>query len=488
MSSTTARADGITRTPAAPFEAARRSLTWPWLAVSLIAVAGLVLRFVGARGDLWLDEIWSFALLKPLGSIDQIFWRVNHDNNHFLNSVYLYLVGPDAPPLAQRGLSIALGVATIVAAAVAAAPRGRLAIIATSLLFAVSYPLVHYGSEARGYAGLVLFTVLSLVFLERSLDGRRYARTVLAIAMLFGMLSHLTMIFTGIVLVAWACWVVWLRTRKATGTFIEIWSIFRPTLVAVLPLAACVIVGARLYGVTVGGLSPFSPAAFAAGYGGMIRYLFGLPAWTNDWAGIGVCCALVCASAWIFRDRRASLYVIAIVGLPVLMWLARLPNLEFPRYFIVSATFMLLWVGELIGRGLAAGGRNRFLAAVGMAAIVLGSAVSLFSFYQSGRGSYAAMVEKMTRDGPATFSSNHDFRTPLVVDYFSERMGRQASFIPQGKMCAERPDWLILEGDMAEPLERFKGAFQCSLDYDRVDAASHWGLSGLSWSLYRRRG
>ncbi|WP_376704342.1 hypothetical protein RQ479_05220 [Mesorhizobium sp. ISC25] len=123
------------------------------LAALVIAVTGLVLRLLGARGDLWLDEIWSFALIEPLTSIDQIFWRVNHDNNHFLNSVYLYLIGPDASPLIQRGLSIALGVATIGAAAASAASRGRQAMIATSLLFAVSYPMVHYGSEARGYAG-----------------------------------------------------------------------------------------------------------------------------------------------------------------------------------------------------------------------------------------------------------------------------------------------------------------------------------------------
>jgi hypothetical protein len=90
----------------------------------------LTLRLLGARGDLWHDEIWSIVLLKPLTSVDQIFWRINHDNNHFLNSIYQYVVGPDAAPLVQRGLSITLGACTVIAAA--AISRGRWAMVASA--------------------------------------------------------------------------------------------------------------------------------------------------------------------------------------------------------------------------------------------------------------------------------------------------------------------------------------------------------------------
>ncbi|RWP79584.1 hypothetical protein [Mesorhizobium sp.] len=457
----------------------------PSLAIFAIVVAGLVLRLLGARGDLWLDEIWSFSLIEPLTSINQIFWRVNHDNNHFLNSAYLYLIGPDTSPLLQRGLSIAFGASTIVAAA--AVPCGRWAMISTSLLFAVSYPMVHYGSEARGYAGLVLFTLLSVVFLERWLDKRGSSVIALAAAILLGLLSHLTMIEMVPVLVAWTTWVTWLRTERIGRTLADVGLTFTPAVLAVLPLAICVVVGAQLSGFVVGGVSPFSFQAFAKGYGGVIRYLLGPPSWIGDWACIAAACGMVCISAGIWRDRRASLYVIGIVGLPALMCAANLPNLQIPRYFIVSGTLLLLWTGEMLGRGFDAGGFKRYLAAGALAVMMSGSISSLLQFYEYGRGSYASIVGQMTQNGATTYASNHDFRTAMVVDYFAARTGRQAWFVPKDELCIRRPAWLIMEGDPDIQSKRVEPASACALAYERTDASRNWGLSGLSWTLYRRR-
>ncbi|TJV69057.1 MAG: hypothetical protein E5X76_26350 [Mesorhizobium sp.] len=454
------------------------------LAIAVIGVAGFVLRVLGARGDLWVDEIWSLALLEPLTSIDQIFWRINHDNNHFINSIFLYLVGADATPLLQRGLSIALGVGAVFAAAAVA--RGRWAAVVTSLLFALSYPMVHYGSEARGYAGLVLFTLLAVVFLERRLD-RNGSGIAFAAVVLLGFLSHLIMVETVAVLVVWTAWLIWRRTGSFERVNVELGQIFAPAFLAVLPLAACMLIGRLLFGFRIGGALPFSLQAFAQGYGGMIRYLFGVPDWIGDWACIAAACGLVCVSAAIWRDRRASLCVIAIVGLPVVMALARLPNAEFQRYFLVPATLMLLWAGETLGHGFAAGGRYRLFAAVAIVAILAGTTTLLLPFYEYGRGSYAAMVDRMTRDGAANYATNQEFRTVMTVDYFAKRLGRQASFVSLDKICDERPSWLILEGPIDRQPQYVEAVPTCRSAYERVDASTSWGLSGLAWTLYQRR-
>jgi hypothetical protein len=457
----------------------------PWPAILIIAAFGLALRLVAARGDLWLDEIWSFVLIQPLTSIDQIFWRVSHDNNHFLNSAYLYLIGPDASPSIQRGLSIALGTATVIAAAAAASARGHRTMIATALLFAVSYPMVHYGSEARGYAGLVLFTLLSIVFLERRLDGSRWSGLLFATAILAGLLSHLTMIGTLAVLIIWVIPQAWLRTRRLDRAFVDICLILTPVALAVLPLATCIIVGDQLFGFKVGGFSPFSLAAFGAGYGGMIRDLFGLPSYVGDWVCILAACSLVCASACIWRDRRAALYVIGILGLPYLMAVAHLPNVGFPRYFLISGTLLLLWAGEMLGRGFEIGGKKLLLTAVALVTVLAGNAWSLVQFYQYGRGSYLPIIEQMTQDGATSYASNHDFRTATVVGYFTRRMGRQASFVPTDKMCEERPTWLILEDAVGKQPQHVEPVPGCVLAYERTAGSTHWGLSGLDWTLYR---
>ncbi|WFP60815.1 MULTISPECIES: hypothetical protein [unclassified Mesorhizobium] len=448
-------------------------------------MAGLVLRLLGARGDLWLDEIWSLTLLKPLTSIDQIFWRVNHDNNHFLNSFYLYLVGPDTSPLIQRGLSIALGVLTIPAAAAAAAPRGRWAMIATSLLFSISFPMVEYGSEARGYAGLVLFTLLSLILLERRLDkgGSAFG---LAAMILLGILSHLTMIETAAILAGGTLWLT-LRSKDSHGrTLIDGGQKLWPIFAAVLPVAACVALLDQLFGFKIGGLSQFSWSDLVQGYGGLIKGELGLPSRIGDLTSIIAACALVCVSAFVWRDRRASLYVIGIVGLPLVMGVARLPNLGTPRYFLVSGTLLLLWTGEMLGRGFDAGRMKGLLAFGALAVVVAGAASSLLGFYQYGRGSYSVIVEKVTANGTATYASNSSFRTVMVVDYFAARSNRKASLVPQSKVCAERPGWLIYEGDPdAQPVTIEP---KCGdLVYDRAESSRYWGLSGLSWTLYQGR-
>lgn len=454
------------------------------LLVFLIAAAGLALRVAAAQGDLWLDEIWSFTLLRSVTSVDQIFWRISHDNNHFANSVYLYLVGEDAPAVLQRALSIALGTAAIFAAAALAARRGRSAAIATALLFALSYPMVHYGSEARGYAGLVLFTLLAVAALERELEGRR-TQWLLAGAIAFGFMFHLTMAATVAVLATWAGWTFWRHDRSLAAVNRQIGTLFTPAFIAMLPLAACLVAGATLYGLKVGGVAPFSLEDFAAGLGGLIRYLYGVPAEIWPWAAIAAAVGAVLAAARIFPDARSSLYVIGIVGLPALMLAARLPNLQHPRYFLVSGALLLLWSGEMIGRGIDAGGLRRAVAALALIAVAAGSAGSLDKFYERGRGSYSALVERMTRDGEATYMTNHDLRTGMTVDFFARKAGRKATLVPEDQWCSGRPGWLVLDGRPNAP-DRLRPVPDCAMSFERVGVSARWGMSGISWAIYRR--
>ncbi len=98
-----------------------------------------------------------------------------HDNNHFLNTLWLAAVGADAPQRLQRALAIALGVAAIPLSALLLMPRGRLAGIAAAAVVALSTPMVVYGSEARGYAGMITATLVLMIAADRHVDRGRPA-------------------------------------------------------------------------------------------------------------------------------------------------------------------------------------------------------------------------------------------------------------------------------------------------------------------------
>ena len=52
-----------------------------------------MLIVAAARGDLWLDEIWSLLFVRASRSVTDLFARFRHDNNHLLNTLFLYYLG-----------------------------------------------------------------------------------------------------------------------------------------------------------------------------------------------------------------------------------------------------------------------------------------------------------------------------------------------------------------------------------------------------------
>ena len=174
----------------------RRTWVGFTLAGTVVLLVALALRIMAARGDLWLDEIWSVNLLTLVSSPLDIFWRLTHDNNHHLNSLYLYFLGDDASVLARRGLAIAFGVAGVAMAGLIGLRRGLSAALITMVLMALSYPMIHYSSEARGYGPMMFFVLFAFYCLEGFLNERRMAYSWLfALAIGLGFLSHMTIVF-----------------------------------------------------------------------------------------------------------------------------------------------------------------------------------------------------------------------------------------------------------------------------------------------------
>src|SRR3954470_581880 len=68
-----------------------------WLAaIVLTTLSAIVLYAAATSGELWLDEVWTITLMRnEVHSSSDIVLSLKHDNNHFLNSLIVYLIGPD---------------------------------------------------------------------------------------------------------------------------------------------------------------------------------------------------------------------------------------------------------------------------------------------------------------------------------------------------------------------------------------------------------
>jgi hypothetical protein len=468
----------------------RPAATWIAAAVLLTAV-GAILRGLGAGGELWLDEVWTLNQLDLVTDVFQILVDLSNDNNHIVNSLHMYAVGgAQASPLLLRALSIALGAASVVAAGAAMSPRGRPAAAIAMLIAAVAYPLVHYGSEARGYAGLVLFALIAIACLVRQLDGGgAKSRAGLGAAIGLGLMSHPNMALVATVLGLWTLWVIWRRCRNLFETIARCLVIFAPALVWTAVAATFYGIGWLRHGYDFSRF-PFDPAKFVEGYGGLLGLMIGVPPEVPSAIVLVVVAAGVVAVAWHRRDQGdplSSLYVGVLLILPTLMFITWIPNPVFARHFLFSGLVFLVIVADLLATLWRRGGVARATAAALLATVVAGHAVSLSRFYVSGRGHYGDAVAAMALDGAFSYGSDHDFRNRMMVDFFTRTSAAKPTLVPAAQYCRQPPTWWLTQDASKTAPERLSlGGTDCSIAFVRARTFPVWGLSGPSLALYRR--
>jgi len=167
-----------------------------WLG-GLLLVA-LILRLIALNAGLWLDEMLTNVLYarQPLA---QILSTYDSENQHLLYSVLarLSFLGFGESAWALRLPAVLFGVASL--AALYAFGRHvagrREALLATALL-TFSYHHVWFSQNARGYTGLLFWTLLSSWLLLRAFEVPSVTRWLqFAGAAALGVFTHLTMLF-----------------------------------------------------------------------------------------------------------------------------------------------------------------------------------------------------------------------------------------------------------------------------------------------------
>src|SRR6266704_6311654 len=132
----------------------------------VIVALAVSLRARSALNDLWMDEIWSVELVRELHAPLEVFTKTHHDNNHYLNSLFIYFLGQRGNWPGYRIPAIAAGLGAIILAWLIGRRRDRTTAFFSMLLVSFSYVMILYSSEARGYAPLIFSCFSGFLILQ----------------------------------------------------------------------------------------------------------------------------------------------------------------------------------------------------------------------------------------------------------------------------------------------------------------------------------
>jgi mannosyltransferase len=168
------------------------------LIVLAIVLAGAILRLYRLQDGLWLDEIYTYLNYARLPFLT-IITKFDSENQHFLYSILAHasilLFGDNG--WALRLPAVVFGTGSIVAMYLVGREVTDLeeTILATALV-AFSYHQIWFSQNARGYTGLLFWTLLSSWFLILGFKKNDYRYWLgYAISAALGMYTHLTMGF-----------------------------------------------------------------------------------------------------------------------------------------------------------------------------------------------------------------------------------------------------------------------------------------------------
>jgi len=460
-----------------------RNLLRAWYAIAALTLLGLALRVAAAQGGMWTDEAWSVVFAAqardPLG----VFTRINHDNNHHLNTLWLQVVGMRASPLLARAPAILASTLMIPLAGLLFVHRSAVGAVAAAALFATSPIMVIYGSEARGYGLMMLATLVMLLLTTKAVEGSAGGGTrwIMAFTAGLGVLSQLTMGAPIVLLTLW----VYLEKRSSVGVraaMVDTLRLMGPALgasAAALLLAVVPAVVSRT-GLQTGGYNPFTVHNYLTGLSNLETWTVG---WTFPAGGLAVVALLGIGVAILVRHSlvarsQARLYGILILGVPVVILVERMGNAQFSRFYLCSAIALLLLGAEWTAQVADGEARNRALWAAACALFSVTAILHDWQFIELGRGqperAIRLMADEAPRGAPVDVRT-YQFVAPVVV------AAKQADYpVALASGCAPAAFMIVARDSRSTDT-----VMRCGRPMRAIGWSEATDLSGDAWVLYR---
>lgn len=440
--------------------------------------------------DLWMDEIWSIELVRELHSALGVFTQTHHDNNHYLNSLFIYFLGQRGNWGGYRILAEVTGIGAIALAWIIGARRDRWTAFFSMFLISFSYVLILYSSEARGYAPLIFFCFLCFLILQSFFDKPSWQlASLFSLSVVIGFTSHLTFL---IFLCASLIW-FWVRLFRLQFSLAGI-AAWTAALYAIPFIYLGALYFIDLRHLQIGGGTPIS---VLDGYGATLAWVVGGPNASSLQLLTGaLSVAGLLAGFFILITERSDewIFFLAVtVIIPLSMPLFEHGTLHYVRYFIVAFAFMLLLLGRVLARLWRSGSGGQILSGLFCLLFVALNAQDVASLFKYGRGHLAEAINFMdqkTKEQPPSFGGQQDFRIQFMLGfYWREMMGdKPANYYDHDHWPAEGPEWVVFHKEsFVQPLppgKRFTDKF--GNWYELVRTYPTAPLSGVHLFLYRK--
>ncbi len=456
-----------------------------WVAAYVLVVA---LLLASARGDLWFDEIWSLSFVQSATSWWDVFTRLHHDNNHPLNSLFLYFFGLHQPFWVYRLPAVLAGIGSILLLGKIARRWGSFEEAAVVLVAGMAYPFLLYGSEARGYMPAIWWGLLSYVIREAWHRKRHWGRLLLLwMTMILGTLSHFTFIILLLSLFFLGVWEEFMapatrlrKIRRLTVCWFPpflffawfYWFFSRDMIIGGGPVVNKGDVLCRM-------------AAILAG----TPEIDGIPVLTF----IGIILVIVAGILVMYREgERWLFYCCVLLVVPALFLLLVRSDYFYFRYLTLCFPFFYLLVAYLLGKcyRLLSGG-GKWVPVIFIVLLIAGHFTRVGPLLVHGRGNYRSAVNYLAENSsqnPITIGSDHDFRNRLLLFFYARRLScrHQFRYIPQENLRREPPEWFIAHTQDARRVPPRKIAVPGGRAYQIEGVYRSCPVSGWNWFLYRR--
>ena len=412
------------------------------------AVFALSVGFMlaAARGDLWLDEIWSIMIAREAASPADILFKFRHDNNHVLNTLFQYVIGEQKVLYVHRLPAVAAGIGSLWLVGKITRMRGEAERLFATLMMGTSYPLILLFSESRGYAPAIFFSLLCLtVLLDDRPRPKAFKVGLFWMASIIAILSHATFV---IVLASLSSLLVVQQLHQRTDLNTKRMQFFLYLSVPVVSVAAIYFYFFR--DIQFGGGPIFGKWEVICRAASLALAMPTGAVW-GTLALAMVAGVTAVGTFQLYRERSAQwiFFPVVLFVAPAVLITVTQPTYLYFRYFIVCIPFFYILLGYLLAGYYRSGSKTiKGIIVCCLALFVLAQGQRIVPLLRLGRGNYSAAVEYIIANSAKEdvgIGSDHDFRNKVLLAFYTGLLSGQHRFyyVDQPDWKRSAPDWMI---------------------------------------------